>query len=137
MQKLLKNNKGFTLVEVIVVAVIVLVLAAVAIPLYNGYIQDSRRNTASNIAGTLASGFGACIQSDNCDDATLITAATVTAASDGNTLMLGGNQITIPANYHATLVTATNSVHVCHGAPDTNPGNGTTGVCSIAYVYTN
>ncbi|MCL2182640.1 MAG: prepilin-type N-terminal cleavage/methylation domain-containing protein [Chitinispirillia bacterium] len=62
MQKYLKNNKGFTLVEVIVVAVIVLVLAAVAIPLYNGYIEDSRRSSVENAAGTIASGLGAAVQ---------------------------------------------------------------------------
>lgn len=33
------KNKGFTLIEVIVVAIIVLVLAAVAIPIFQGYKQ--------------------------------------------------------------------------------------------------
>ena len=50
-----KNQKGFTLVEVIVVAVIVAVLAAVAIPLYIGYINDSNRQAAQNGAGSLLS----------------------------------------------------------------------------------
>lgn len=50
-----KNQKGFTLVEVIVVAVIVAVLAAVAIPLYIGYINDSNRQAAQNAAGSLLS----------------------------------------------------------------------------------
>jgi type IV pilus assembly protein PilA len=50
-----KNEKGFTLVEVIVVAVIVAVLAAVAIPLYIGYINDANMNSATNCAGAAAS----------------------------------------------------------------------------------
>ena len=49
-----KDQKGFTLIEVIVVAVIVAVLAAVAIPIYNGYIQSSRQNVVDNNAGALA-----------------------------------------------------------------------------------
>ena len=56
MFKQLKKNKGFTLVEVIVVAVIVAVLALVAIQFYQGYINESRRNTAENLAAS-AAGF--------------------------------------------------------------------------------
>ena len=59
---MLKNQKGFTLVEVIVVAVIVAVLAAVAIPLYMGYIRDSRIDVGNNVGGTLASAAGATTQ---------------------------------------------------------------------------
>jgi prepilin-type N-terminal cleavage/methylation domain-containing protein len=56
MLKTLKKNKGFTLVEVIVVAVIVAVLALVAIQLYRGYVSESRRNTAENL-GAAAAGY--------------------------------------------------------------------------------
>ncbi len=48
------NNKGFTLVEVIVVAVIVAVLALVAIQLYTGYVNSARKNTAENLAASAA-----------------------------------------------------------------------------------
>lgn len=54
LQMLRKNSKGFTLVEVIVVAVIVAVLALVAIQLYQGYVKDSRQNTSENLAASAA-----------------------------------------------------------------------------------
>ena len=50
-----KKEKGFTLVEVIVVAVIVAVLALVGIQLYQGYATEARRNTAENLAASAAS----------------------------------------------------------------------------------
>lgn len=58
MLRVLRSKKGFTLIEVIVVAVIIAVLSAVAIPLYNGYIRDSRERTAENVAGSAASFIG-------------------------------------------------------------------------------
>ena len=56
-----KGQQGFTLVEVIVVAIIVAALAAVAIPLYNGYVTSSRNNAAANAAGSVASFMGTCV----------------------------------------------------------------------------
>ena len=59
-RKSLKSREGFTLVEVIVVAVIVSVLAAVAIPLYLNYVTTSRNQVAQNSAGAIASFCSSC-----------------------------------------------------------------------------
>ncbi len=48
------GSKGFTLVEVIVVGVIVAVLSAVAIPQYVNYVRDSRCKAVRNWANTAA-----------------------------------------------------------------------------------
>ena len=50
--------KGFSLIEILVVAVIVAVLAAVAIPSYNQYIRYSKEKVALNYAATVAQSAG-------------------------------------------------------------------------------
>ncbi len=47
-------HKGFVLVEVVIVALIVGILAAVAIPIYTGYVQSQRREVVKNIASAAA-----------------------------------------------------------------------------------
>jgi len=44
----MKQNNGFTLIELIVVVVIVAILAAIAIPSYNAYLRQSRRTDAKD-----------------------------------------------------------------------------------------
>jgi len=52
----MKRNdiKGFTLVEAIIVVVIMLILSAIGIPMYQGYVKDARYDGAKNLAETTA-----------------------------------------------------------------------------------
>jgi type IV pilus assembly protein PilA len=62
MKKTFSNSReGFTLVEVIVVAVIVAILSAVAIPMYLGYVNDTKQNMANNEAAGFASAVSSAI----------------------------------------------------------------------------
>src|SRR5262245_46857462 len=58
-------NQGFTLIELLIVILIVGVLAAVATPLYLGYIKDAKTAEAKAVAGSLwtavqSNAIGAC-----------------------------------------------------------------------------
>jgi type IV pilus assembly protein PilA len=68
MRKLLKraltNEAGFTLMELIVVVLIVGILAAVGVPLYLGYVRDSRLAEAKALAGATLTAAQACAQND-------------------------------------------------------------------------
>lgn len=50
-----KNNKGFSLVELIVVIAIMIVLVAVLAPVFTKYVEQSRRATDIQNAATIAS----------------------------------------------------------------------------------
>src|SRR6266550_3941462 len=64
LKRALKNEAGFTLMELIVVVLIVGILAAVGVPLYLGYVRDSRLAEAMALAGATLTASQACAQND-------------------------------------------------------------------------
>jgi len=50
-----RNERGFTLMELMVVIVIVAILAAVAVPLYINYVKDAQRTEAKGAIGAIIS----------------------------------------------------------------------------------
>lgn len=50
---MLRKQKGFTLMELMVVIVIVAILAAVAVPLYINYVKDAQRTEAKGAIGAI------------------------------------------------------------------------------------
>ncbi|MDR2577512.1 MAG: prepilin-type N-terminal cleavage/methylation domain-containing protein [Chitinispirillales bacterium] len=144
MQKYLKNNKGFTLVEVIVVAAIVLILAAVAIPMYMGYVRDSRQAAASNAAGSIATFMGTANQIGNTVawDLNTRTFSTGTAGQAGTLgTFTGATQVVVPNGFSVAITDgqviitscthseATATVRFASGATTQTP-NVTTAGCS-------
>src|SRR5437899_11739774 len=64
LKRALKNEAGFTLMELIVVVLIVGILAGVGVPLYLGYVRDSRLAEAKALAGATLTASQACAQND-------------------------------------------------------------------------
>jgi prepilin-type N-terminal cleavage/methylation domain-containing protein len=118
-----QNEKGFTLVESLVISVIVAVLSAVATPLYMGYVRDTRFNVADNTADLVANACGATKLEDSSLVAEVIKnspyASTNTTVA---TIMLKGmsgedNKIQVPADFS---VSVDNSSVVCTYTKDAN-----------------
>lgn len=90
-----RNQKGFTLMELMVVIVIVAILAAVAVPLYINYVRDAQRTEAKGAIGAVITaqqtyfqryGNYATSMSDlNVDLTDLSTRWTPTMSGGGNT----------------------------------------------------
>jgi len=57
MKRFLGNQKGFTLVELMIAIVIVGVLAAVAIPIYRGNIKKAKMSECDAALGTIRTGL--------------------------------------------------------------------------------
>jgi len=52
-RKMLKNKKGFTLIELMVVVIIVGILAAVAVPLYTGHVKKAMASEGVALLGSV------------------------------------------------------------------------------------
>lgn len=60
------NQKGFTLIELMIVVAIIGILAAVAVPAYQQYTLKARFTEVVNGAGPFKTGLETCVQSGAC-----------------------------------------------------------------------
>ena len=61
----MRNQKGFTLLELLVVVVIIGILAAAAIPIYLNYVKSSHRAEAQGAMGAIVTGEGTYYQNNS------------------------------------------------------------------------
>jgi type IV pilus assembly protein PilA len=85
-----QSNKGFTLIEIIIVVVILGVLAAIALPKLTAQVSKARAAEAFNVLGTLMGKISECVSLEesltaNCNTlANLTTSTGFTAPSSTN-----------------------------------------------------
>jgi len=122
MRKLLKraltNEAGFTLMELIVVVLIVGILAAVGVPLYLGYVRDSRLAEAKALAGAALTAAQACAQNDPTGATCTITQLAQRIGVDSGTGITGDGRWKVAI----TAVTLNTGTNVFGGGPVTVAG---------------
>ena len=101
MKKIRKNNKGFTLVELIIVIAIIAILTAVAAPQYIKYVDKGRWSKDQNEAASLLTTVQAAAVDANSNDTIADIVAPEGSSNPVNVLTFTSAGITVDAAYAA------------------------------------
>ena len=118
-----KNNKGFSLVELIVVIAIMIVLVAVLAPVFTKYVEQSRRATDVQNANTIASAILVDV-ADGGDSATSVAITEVTKTASLKSVPKVKGKVSDDAKFYYEYNATDNTVKVYVGNDTTKDWSG-------------
>ena len=101
----LKKSKGFTLMELVIVLVIIGILATIAVPMYSGFIKKAYTAEGISLGGALASAEKVYYAENT---------AFVDSSVSGTSLIIGNVQTDTASNLYFNTTTST--IKVTHTA---------------------
>ncbi len=84
-RKTIKENKGFTLIELMIVVAIIAILAAIAIPNYLNYRYKARSSEAKSNIGAISTSEESYAAENNCYYTSALSPGSVPSGSSGTT----------------------------------------------------
>ena len=121
-------QKGFTMIELVIVIAILGILAAFALPRFANFTQDARSSRMQSITGTYNAAIG------------IVKAKFIAGGSQGNTVTFEGNVIPVTSTGDLRLDTLDNCVNSIRGLTNQYYNitySGTTSTCSAYNVVEN
>ena len=93
MKKFRKNNKGFSLVELIVVVLIIAIIAVALAPQVIKWVGEARTNADTNQKATIKSAIQTCVAEAQSKQWTIPTDATGFKVKGGTEVLVGGKKL--------------------------------------------